>query len=129
MIWFWLFTLAFDLLIPGTMIGFGRYFSQKAPREINDLFGYRTSMSMKNRDTWEFAHRYIGRLWLRLGWVLLPVSAVPLLAVWGRDIEVIGTVGAVVAFAQIVPMAGSIVPTELALKRTFDRNGLRKKET
>ena len=50
---FWIFMLIMDLLLPFTMIGFGRYFMKKAPKEINSVFGYRTSMSMKNKDTWE----------------------------------------------------------------------------
>ena len=54
--------LIMDLLLPFTMIGFGRYFMKKAPKEINSVFGYRTSMSMKNKDTWEFAHKYCGKV-------------------------------------------------------------------
>ena len=60
---FWIFMLIMDLLLPFTMIGFGRYFMKKAPKEINSVFGYRTSMSMKNKDTWEFAHKYCGKVW------------------------------------------------------------------
>ena len=45
---FWIFMLVIDLLIPLTMIGFGRLFLKKIPKDINALFGYRTSMSMKN---------------------------------------------------------------------------------
>jgi len=126
MIGFWVFMLICDLLIPCTMIGFGRYFAQKAPKNINVLFGYRTAMSMKSKDTWEFAHRYIGKLWFRLGVLVLVVSLIPLLAVFGRDIETVGTVGMVVCFAQLVPLVGSIFPTEAALKRHFDRYGRRK---
>ena len=48
---FWIFMLIMDLLIPVTMIGFGSYFMKNAPKEINAVFGYRTSMSMKNKDT------------------------------------------------------------------------------
>ena len=44
---FWIFMLIMDLLLPFTMIGFGRYFMKKAPKEINSVFGYRTSMSIK----------------------------------------------------------------------------------
>ena len=62
---FWIFMLIMDLLLPFTMIGFGRYFMKKAPKEINSVFGYRTSMSMKNKDTWEFAHKYCGKVWYR----------------------------------------------------------------
>ena len=37
---FWIFMLIMDLLLPFTMIGFGRYFMKKAPKEINSVFGY-----------------------------------------------------------------------------------------
>ena len=30
--------------------------------DVNFVFGYRTSMSMKNKDTWEFAHKYCGKV-------------------------------------------------------------------
>ena len=64
---FWIFMLIMDLLLPFTMIGFGRYFMKKAPNEINSVFGYRTSMSMKNKDTWEFDHKYCGKVWYVCG--------------------------------------------------------------
>ena len=34
---FWIFMLIMDLLLPFTMIGFGRYFMKKAPKEINSV--------------------------------------------------------------------------------------------
>lgn len=49
---FWFFMLIMDVWIPITMIGFGKYFVRKAPKEINAVFGYRTNMSMKNSETW-----------------------------------------------------------------------------
>ena len=45
---FWIFMLIMNLLIPVTMIGFGRLFMYKAPGAINVVYGYRTSISMKN---------------------------------------------------------------------------------
>ena len=35
---FWIFMLIMDLLLPFTMIGFGRYFMKNAPKEINSVF-------------------------------------------------------------------------------------------
>lgn len=48
---FWCFMLAMDLIIPLSMIFLGKYFSKRAPKEINMLFGYRTTRSTKNQDT------------------------------------------------------------------------------
>ena len=128
MIGFWFFMLICDLLVPLVMIGFGRLFMKKAPAEINWAFGYRTTMSMKNRDTWEFAHKYIGKLWFYLGLIFLVFSVIPLLFVLGRDVEAVGMVGIIVCFVQLVPMVGSIIPTEIALKRNFDSNGRKRKQ-
>ena len=38
---FWVFMLIVDIIVPLTMIGFGRYFTKSAPKDINSLFGYR----------------------------------------------------------------------------------------
>ncbi len=123
---FWVYMFVMDLLIPATMIGFGKLFMKRAPRDINYVFGYRSSMSMKNRDTWVFAHRYCGKLWWTCGLALLPVTAVSLLLVLGRTADVVGTVGGAVCLLQIIPLAGVIIPTERALKKTFDQNGRRR---
>ena len=123
---FWIFMLLMDLLIPLTMVGFGKRFMTKPPQTINAVFGYRTAMSMKNRDTWEFAHKYCGRLWFKWGLILLPLSAIPLIFVFNKGADIIGTVGGVVCAVQLVPLIGSIFPTEAALKKTFDENGIRR---
>lgn len=123
---FWIFMVCVDLLTPLTMIGFGLYFLKAAPKEINGVFGYRTAMSMKNEDTWIFAHTYCGKIWYIGGIVLLPVSLVIMLMVIGKTDAVIGTVGAVLCLVQLIPLAGVIIPTEKALKRNFDEYGHRK---
>ena len=46
---FWVFMLIMGLLIPLTMVGFGKLFLTRAPKNINMVFGYRTVMSMKRR--------------------------------------------------------------------------------
>lgn len=123
---FWIFMFLMDLLIPATMIGFGWMFLHNPPKNINATFGYRTTMSMKNQDTWDFAHRCAGRIWFRTGLVLLPVTVVFLLLLFGREIAVVGAYGGVFAMLQCIPLVWVILPTERALKRTFDQNGLRK---
>ena len=78
---FWLFVLAFDLLLPVVMIFFGREFMKNPPKEINPGYGYRTAMSSKNQDTWDFAQRKMGEVWYKWGKILLIPSALPLLFV------------------------------------------------
>lgn len=123
---FWVFMLLMDLMIPLTMIGFGRYFMKNAPKEINAVFGYRTPMSMKNEDTWEFAHKYCGKIWYVCGLILLPVTVIFLLLVIGKSKDYVGTTGGLICGAQFIPFIGSIFPTEIALKKRFDKNGKRR---
>ena len=115
-----------DLVVPVIMLLFGKVFLKSAPKEINIAFGYRTNMSMKNRDTWEFAHKYIGKIWYYAGWILMPGSIIPMLFVIGKNENIVGTLGAVLCVIQLAVLIGSIFPTEYTLKKTFDKYGRRR---
>ena len=123
MMWFWIFMLVMNLWIPLFMIGFGRYSYKKAPKTINHLVGYRTTMSMKNMETWKFAHHYFGRIWYIGGFILLPVSVLLMLPLLGKDTDTVGMFGAAICILQVVILIGSIIPTEIALNKKFDKNG------
>ena len=123
MLGFWFFMLLMDLLIPAVMIVCGTIFVRRPPRHIQLFYGYRTAMSMKNQATWEFAHRYCGRLWQKLGWGCLPVTVFPFLFTLHADIAAIGMVGGAVCCVQLLALAVSIVGTERALRKAFDKNG------
>ncbi len=124
---FWFVMIFFDLLIPFTMIMFGKFFIQKAPKDINIVFGYRTSMSMKNKETWVFAHNYCGKLWYKLGWVMFVATIVAMLFVIGKDIDTVENVGGILCIIQVGFLIATIFPTEIALKKNFDKRGHRKK--
>ena len=125
---YWIFMLAMGLLFPAIMILFGAVFTKTAPKKINYIFGYRTDMSMKNRETWEFAHKHIGKLWFRLGLLLIPITVIPMLFVIGNTQNVVATVGLIVSFVNTVTLIVPIFFTEKALNRTFDKDGKRKAE-
>lgn len=124
--WFWWFMLCCDLMIPLLMIVIGRLMWKRPPQKINSLIGYRTSRSMKNMDTWHFAHHYCGKLWWRIGWIILVPSLIIHLPFYGASDDAIGIVGLILTFIQIAVLIGSIFPTEKALKRTFTEEGLRR---
>ena len=125
---FWIFMLAMGLLFPAIMILFGAVFTKTAPKKINYIFGYRTDMSMKNRETWEFAHKYIGKLWFRLGLLLIPITVIPMLFVMGNSENVVAAVGLIVSFVNTFTLIVPIFFTENVLNRTFDKDGKRKVE-
>lgn len=125
---FWIFMLVMDLLFPVIMIVMGRYFMKTSPKEINYIFGYRTNMSMKNKDTWNFAHKYIGKLWFYLGLLLIPITVIPMLFVLGGTEDVVGTMGCIICVIALIILIVPIFPTERALKMNFDKDGNRKAE-
>lgn len=124
---FWIFMLAMDLIVPTALLALGRRFMKSAPGKVNPNSGYRTNMSMKNQETWEFAHRYCGKVWWIMGLIMLPATVAAMLFVLGADTGCVSLVGAVVCGAQLVPPLFSIIPTELALRRNFDKEGRRKR--
>ena len=93
---FWLFFTAMDLLIPGIMVGIGTRFLKHPPGTINAWYGYRTARSMKNQETWDFAHETCGKLWVRLGKLSFLPALLAAVLTFGRGIET-------VSVASIVP--------------------------
>ena len=119
----WYFMLILVLLMPLFMTGFGWMFMTNAPKDINTSFGYRTKRSMKNQDTWDFAHKHFGKTWFICGIVLIPASLVLMFLVMGREADVIRTTGFIILGLQLFLMLGAILPTETALKNNFDEFG------
>ena len=127
---FWIVMLFWNLLIPLMMLVFGLLFCKKPPVEVNSLFGYRTTLSMKNKDTWDFAQRMMGRLWWRAGLALLVLTVGAMLAclfTLARDEDTVGTYSLVFLYIQMAVLLLSIWPVERALRRTFDADGNRRK--
>ena len=123
---FWVFMLIMNLLIPTTMIWYGTHWVKNAPKEMNSLSGYRTTMSMKNRDTWDFAHHYCGRLLYKWGLRLIPITLISMICIIGKNTDTVGSVGGIVCLVQMLPLVGVIIPTERALHNNFDKYGNRR---
>lgn len=122
----WFMMLGFNLLIPVIMLIAGKTFLRSAPKSINWMLGYRSTMSMKNEDTWAFAHQVAGAFWLKWGWIVLAATALIMLLLIGRSVDLVSIVGCVLLFLQLIPLIAVIPHTEKALKSTFDKDGIRK---
>ena len=124
--WFWWFMFVCDLLIPILMIISGRIMWKHPPQKINGILGYRTTRSMKNKDTWEFAHNYCGKLWWKTGFMLLIPSAIIHFPFYNRTETEIGIIGSILCTMQCVVMIVPIFLTEQAINRTFTDECIRK---
>ncbi len=91
------------------------------PRKINSIYGYRTSSSKRNLDTWTIANKYSATIMIIQGFILTIIGLTTLLF---PDSGAIGTaVGFVLFISSIVILA---VATEKHLDKLFDKEGNRK---
>jgi uncharacterized membrane protein len=122
----WLAMFICNLLIPVIMILAGYMMYKHTPKEINVVYGYRTSRSMKNEETWKFAHDCCGRLWFKLGFILIIPTIVAMIPFVNSNETIVGIVTLIVISIQVIVLIGSIFPVESALKKNFDDNGNRR---
>ena len=121
-----IFIFVCNLIIPIIMLFFGVKFKNHSPKNINGIYGYRTSMSMKNEETWEFAHRYCGQLWIKLGFIILIISIIFSLIAFTYDDKAQGIMDLTLVTIQTIALIVSIFPVEKELKKNFDKNGDRR---
>ncbi|WP_188620832.1 SdpI family protein [Flavobacterium suaedae] len=84
------------------------------PKDINHLYGYRTSRSMKSQESWYFAQRYsaIRMVWLSI--VLILFGIIDLFYLEGYEITMyVGLALMILGFIYI------IITTERELKKRF----------
>ena len=120
---FWWFLFICNLLTPIIMILAGYWAWKHCPSEINPILGYRTKRSMKNINTWKFAHDYAGRLWWKVGWILMILTILVQLTLMNSNTDVIENLSMGVFFVQVLIMLLTIIPVENALKKKFNDDG------
>ncbi len=109
------------LLITGIVfIFYGFILFRFSPDSINSIIGYRTSMSMKNKDTWDEAQKYGGKSMLVVGIISMILCGASYLI---KGFLLSETFQLLVLLLSAVVM---IVVDEIHLCRTFNRDGSRK---
>ena len=76
-------------------------------------------MSIKNDETWKFAHEYHARIWLWSGIILFLISTVCMF-IFKNKYEMASSW---IVSIQAVVMILSLIPTEKALRNRFDKDG------
>ena len=120
---FWIFLTICNLLLPVLMIVLGKVFIKNPPQKINGIYGYRTPRSKKNQDTWNFAHLYCGKLWWKVGWIMLPLAVIGMLPTIKTNDTIVGEVGTVIIITECITLLATILFVEKALAKKFDKDG------
>lgn len=98
------------------MIGTGLLFIKKPPRKINRLYGYRTSMSMKNQDTRNFAHYVCEKIWFKTGCIMFIITLLFIIFLFKINDSTAITAGSTFCIIQSIILISTIYPVEKALK-------------
>ena len=115
-----------SLLVPVIVIITGRMMWKHYPKNVNGLIGYRTTLSMRNIDTWKFANEYCGRLWYRMGLLMLIFSIIICLLFFKASYNTAFMASLILIAIQCIILVATIFPTENALKREFPEEETRR---
>ena len=122
----WITVLVEAMLIPVIALLAGILAKHNIPRRVNWFWGYRTSLSMKNADTWQTANACMGKILVPSSVILLVLVPVAMLFLLGKSEDTIATFGAMIMCAAMLPVLATIPYTEKKLRQTFDSNGNRR---
>lgn len=112
--------------IPLFLIVIGKIFEKYPSKEPNIAIGFRTKLSMMNKETWDYAQRLFPKAWISLGRIMLPLSLIILFLLYSEDKDYTGNLVLILILAQVVLMLGSILYVNLKLKKAFNSDGSRK---
>ena len=113
-----------DMLLPLTMLGLGLMIWLTKPG-YGDILGYRTTWSLKSKETWERAQFLFGKICTIVYAVISVISLicgiVPI--IWKSDI---GIITCVLYLVQFVSVFVIIRVTDGIVAREFNKDGTRK---
>lgn len=115
---FWIFMFIMTLLVPLSLILV--WCVCPKVQNVNSIIGYRTSRSMRNQSTWDYAQKTCARYSLKmfLPTTILAIVIMPLCI--NMDLDAIGWIGLGITIAQLLSYIVIIYLTEKELKNEFD---------
>ncbi|MGN0513080.1 MAG: SdpI family protein [Clostridiales bacterium] len=117
--------IASSFIVPVLMFVCGCMFKRRAPKKINCIFGYRTSTSMINKETWEYAHACFGKIWYMCGVVFFFISMGAMIFSYIINKEIIEIISITLIVVHCIAIFVSIFAVEQKLKLNFDKEGKR----
>lgn len=121
-----LIMLISTVFIPLVLIVAGKISAKYPSKEPNIAIGFRTKLSMMNKETWDCAQKLFPKVWISLGRTMLPLSLIILFLLYSEDKDYTGNLVIILMLVQVVLMLGSILYVNLKLKETFNSDGSRK---
>jgi uncharacterized membrane protein len=122
----WLILLGSNLLLPVMMLVFGYVMTKHPPKKINSLYGYRTKRSMKNMDTWVFAHQVMGKYWIKYSVIGYLLTMIFMFVIYQETEDQMAIHSLFLTAILLILMIIPIIMTERQLNENFDEHGNKK---
>ena len=110
------------LIVPLTIAGIGLFWKKNPPRKINNFYGYRSKMSMKNQETWDFANTHCSIVMWKTGIIMTIFSLIYIFISLIINTDYL-IASIYVNMIQVIILVLCLFSTERVLKRNFDANG------
>lgn len=102
-------------LLPVLITVVGLIMFIRPPKKINLIVGYRTSKSMKDQESWDFANKYSGKLLIIFGCILLIISCLILGFCFVKDFYLEESFVSTIVLGQVAVLFIPIVMVEKKL--------------
>ena len=109
-------SVIFILPVIITLIGY--IMNKYPPKKVNWFIGYRTRKSMRDETVWKIANQYCGKLWMKIGLIVLVVASLLGILVYLKMIIFSETFLTIIVFCEIAPLLLSGVMVENKIKNT-----------
>jgi len=103
-------------ILPVIITVTGYLMSKYPPKKVNWFIGYRTRKSMKDETVWKVANEYCGKLWMRIGLIMLVVALLFSLLFYFEIIILSETFLAIIVLCEVIPLLLSGVLVENKIK-------------
>lgn len=111
-----------SLMVGAVFVVCGFILMKFPPKSINGMYGYRTSLAMKNQDTWDTAQKYGGFSMIILG------IANGIFGIWAAIQPLIVNGLAAQMIFLLIGVVVMLVTDEKHLSKIFNKDGSRKSD-
>ena len=123
---FWLYMTFMAIVVPLVIVLVGLYYTKCPPEKIYTDFGYKTPLTLKNEDVWAFAHQCCGKVWIKLGLIMMPISIAIMVIPRFISENAISIFSISLFVVQCIAVYFSLRRIKATILATFDEEGRRR---
>jgi len=107
------------IIVPLLMVVVGIRFLKFQPK-LKGVFGLRIDCAMTNEETWNFAHKYGGKLWIVLGIIMSVVIVLCMLIAININELIVGIIALIISMIELLVFIFSFSIIKKNIKKKFN---------